>query len=276
MRCNKKSLSLSIANGRLRDTTTQQNKIHKGGSAECQYPNESNYCDVSQLRVETLNFKKQSKQLSSQHQSTTYSSNYFRQIIRHPNNKSHRSPIHGAQEDSTFASNFLSPNSNMCNNPKMGLESQQTPNRKNSNGETNETESALQLNQNGNRLVLKSNANSSPDSTNQNHGNNKREAASDDSPRNMYNRLTVRRRSYDQNLQNLSRVKQSSMFKKKRGSPGSKGSPTLIKRQQKEGAATSRSVQGPVDQPMTNFKPKTLRLGDIAAANKRAERNHKQ
>lgn len=94
LRCNKKSLSLSIANVRLRDST-QQNQIYKGGSAETQYPTENNNCDVSQYRVESLNFQKKSKQLSSQHHSTNYSSNYFKQVLGRTNNKSHRSPIHG-------------------------------------------------------------------------------------------------------------------------------------------------------------------------------------
>lgn len=108
--------------------------------------------------------------------------------------------------------------------------------------------------------MLKSNPNSSPDSNPNNQMNKNREACSDDSPTNIYNRLTVRGRSYDNNLKNLSRVKQSGKFKKKRGST-SKGSPTLVKvcNQAKQGDATSRSVNA-----SANFKPKTLRLGDIA------------
>lgn len=203
LRCNKKSLSLSIANVRLRDST-QQNQIYKGGSAETQYPIENNNFDVSQYRVESLKFNKQSKQLSSQHQSTTYSSNYFKQqLMVRPNNRSHRSPIHGIQEDSTFASNLLSPNSNLENNPKVRLVSQKTPKRNNSN-----SESGQQIGQTDDRLILKSNPNSSPDSGQNNQKDqNRRGANSDDSPTNIYNRLTIRRRSYDQNLQNLSRVK---------------------------------------------------------------------
>lgn len=131
----------------------------------------------------------------------------------------------------------------------------------------------MQKIQTGHRLMLKSNNNSSPDSNGQNNKiNNNREACSDDSPSNIYNRLTIRRRSYDQNLQNLSRVKQSGQFKKKRGST-SKGSPTLVKvcNQAKSGDATSRSVQA----SSVNFKPKTLRLGDIAALH-REEKKQKQ
>jgi hypothetical protein len=144
----------------------------------------------------------------------------------------------------------------------MRLVSQKTPKRNNSNGV-----GSVSAQQNGDGLVLKSNANSSPDS-NKNNMNNKREACSDDSPRNMYNRLTVRRRSYDQNLQNLSRVKQSGYFKK-RGS-ASKGSPTLVK-QINHGDATSKSAQGC---SLSNIKIRSIRLGDVVAVQKE-ERKHK-
>ena len=109
--------------------------------------------------------------------------------------------------------------------------------------------------------MIKSNANSSPDS---NQNDKKREVCSDDSPKNVYNRLTIRRRSYDQNLQNLSRVKQNNQFKKKRGSP-SKGSPTLVKvcRSAKQGDKTSRSVNPESTLDIANIKPKSLKLGDI-------------
>ena len=57
------------------------------------------------------------------------------------------------------------------------------------------------------------------------------------------------------------------MFKKKRGSPGSKGSPNLIKRQSKdETIHTSRSAHGAMHKSMNNIKLKTLRLGDIVGA----------
>ena len=57
LRCNKKSLSLSIANVRLRDVNNQS-QIHKVGSTECQYLVQADRynCDVSQYRVESLNF----------------------------------------------------------------------------------------------------------------------------------------------------------------------------------------------------------------------------
>lgn len=111
--------------------------------------------------------------------------------------------------------------------------------------------------------MIKSNANSSPDS---NQNDKKREVCSDDSPKNVYNRLTIRRRSYDQNLQNLSRVKQNNQFKKKRGSP-SKGSPTFVKvcRSAKQGDKTSRSVNPESTLDIANIKPKSLKLGDITS-----------
>jgi len=79
----------------------------------------------------------------------------------------------------------------------MRLGGQRTPKRINNlNFELAARQKARQNGTDHNRIMLKSNANSSSDS-NQNNRNTKREACSDDSPTNIYNRLTVRTRSYD-------------------------------------------------------------------------------
>lgn len=86
------------------------------------------------------------------------------------NNKSHRSPIHhNGQEDSTFASNLLSPHSNIENHPKLRLGGQRTPKRLNNLNFELARQKAKQGGHQHNGLILKSNANSSSADSNQNN-----------------------------------------------------------------------------------------------------------